>query len=307
MTGTLSRMVAGVAFTVAVAASPAVAQQATGTLFPEPFLIEHAVVQTDADGTVFATEPVTDYYGGSWIVSQRADGSRVVIDFARREITEIRTATASYTVIGFDRMARLVRELQILEGPAPSESDDAAGKEKAEGPRLRVVEARGGEAPSLKRASVTNPLLERPGVRHLQILADDPVSGATTAVLEAWLDPEIHFSAPALEALDGFESEVLNAATGGGKALSVAALALARSEADGAVPVMTLRPITADRPGTGSVEDTARRIEALEIFPIELVGVPEAFRRDPHPLELMVAHASREAELRRQMAGGHDQ
>ena len=56
--------------------SYAAAQDAAGPVFPQPFLVEHQVVQTLPDGDLFATEPVTDYYGGSWIVSQRTDGSR---------------------------------------------------------------------------------------------------------------------------------------------------------------------------------------------------------------------------------------
>ena len=32
---------------------------------------------------------MTDYYGGTWIVSVRPDGSRLVIDLARRELTEV--------------------------------------------------------------------------------------------------------------------------------------------------------------------------------------------------------------------------
>jgi hypothetical protein len=53
-----------------LAAGLATAQSA---LFPTPFLVEHRVVQTDADGGTFATPPVTDYYGGSWIVSVRPE------------------------------------------------------------------------------------------------------------------------------------------------------------------------------------------------------------------------------------------
>ena len=84
-------------------------------------------------------------------------------------------------------------------------------------------------------------------------------------------------------------------------------LPLARGEADGAVPILTVRSLSSGADGAGSVEDSARRIEALDAFPVDLVSVPEGFRRTPHPLELMVAHAEREAELRRLMGGGSGQ
>ena len=304
MTRTLRHLFAGVAFAAALIALPVFAQQTAGVLFPAAFVVEHGVVQTDADGTVFATEPVTDYYGGSWIVSERADSSRLVVDFVRREITEIRPEAASYTVIGFDRMAGLLRELQAIEGGGAPAAKAAVADSDDEGPRLRVVEAKVGEGSHLKRASQANPLIERPGVRHLQVLRDDPRTGRTATVLDAWFDPQIRFGRTALEALDGFEAEVLGATTGDLKSSPAAALALARGEANGAVPILTVRSLSSDADGAGSVEDSARRIEALDAFPVDLVSVPEGFRRTPHPLELMVAHAEREAELRRLMGGG---
>lgn len=306
MTRTLNNVVAAAALVAAVAASPAFAQQTAGVLFPAPFVVEHGVVQTDADGTVFATEPVTDYYGGSWIVSERADDSRLVVDFARREITEIRPESASYTVIGFDRMAGLLRELQAIEGGGAPAAKAAVADSEDEGPRLRVVEAGAGEGSHLKRASLANPLIERPGVRHLQVLRDDPRTGQTVTVLDAWFDPQIRFGSAALEALDGFEAEVLGATTDDLKSSPAAALALARGEA-GSLPILTVRSASFDGNGAGSVEDSARRIEVLDAFPVDLVSVPEGFRRTPHPLELMVAHAEREAELRRLMGGGTEQ
>ena len=161
-----------------------------------------------------------------------------------------------------------------------------------------------GEEPHLKLASQANPLIERPGVRHLQVLSDDPRTGQTDTVLDAWFDPQIRFGRAALDALDGFESEVLGATSANQRTSPAGALALARGEAGGAVPILTVRSLSSDADGAGSVEDSARRIEALDAFPVDLVSVPEGFRRTPHPLELMVAHAEREAELRRLMGGG---
>jgi hypothetical protein len=54
----------------------------------------------------------------------------------------------------------------------------------------------------------------------------------------------------------------------------------------------------------GSIEDVAYRVETIDAVPLDIVTVPEGFRRTPHPLELMVAHAKREAELNALMGGG---
>ena len=101
-------------------------------LFPAPFAVEHGVVQTDADGTRFASEPVTDYYGGSWIVSVRPDGSRLVVDLARRELTEIRPDRSTYSVLSFSRFAELKARLGRAER-APGAQDAAAEARPAGG------------------------------------------------------------------------------------------------------------------------------------------------------------------------------
>src|SRR3954468_13001252 len=80
-------------------AIPAAAGAQLGPLFPEPFRVEHHLVQDDGDGSRFVGEPVTDTYGGSWIVSQRPDGSRLIVDLVRRELTEVRTAKGVYWTV----------------------------------------------------------------------------------------------------------------------------------------------------------------------------------------------------------------
>lgn len=94
---------------------PAAAQPSAGTLFPTPFVVEHQLIQTDADGTVYYSEPVRDTYGGSWLVSERADGSRLIIDLSRRQLTEIRPADGKFWTIDFDRLARLHADLVAAE------------------------------------------------------------------------------------------------------------------------------------------------------------------------------------------------
>ena len=65
-------------------------QARSAELFPEPFLIEHYVVQVDTDGSSYRGANVTDYYGGSWIVSVAGDASRMIVDLERRTLAEVR-------------------------------------------------------------------------------------------------------------------------------------------------------------------------------------------------------------------------
>ncbi len=273
---------------------PATAQS-PGPVFPRAFVVEHGLVQTDPDGSVFATDPVTDTYGGSWIVSQRADGSRVIIDFLRREITEVRPAETRYSVLGFDRMAQLLRELAAWEGGGGDVSKAADVREEV---RLRVVEV---EAATAAKTGPGRPA-DRPGVRHLRVLGEGPDGDGGEVLLDAWFDPEIRLGARALAALDHFEMEILGA--GARTILAPRALAAARREAAGALPVLTRRPMVAGADNAGSIEDVAYRVETIDAVPLDIVTVPEGFRRTPHPLELMVAHAKREAELNALMGGG---
>jgi hypothetical protein len=282
---------AGVATAAAVllAVSVAAAQE-PGALFPQPFVVEHAVVQTDADGSVFETEPVQDTYAGSRIVSERADGSRLIIDFARREITEVRPDVGRYTVIDFDRMADLLRELDALEQGTPTTNPKAAGFDAP--PQLRVQEVQDASAAK----SSTSPELRRYRVLHQRVEPGDEV-----AVLDAWFDRSLRFGDRALAALEDLEVNVLGAARP--SAVSPRALAAARAAAEGAVAMRTVRPLAPAEPSAGSVEDAALRVERVDAVPAELFTVPDGFERGPHPLELMVAHARSEAELNRRMGG----
>ena len=306
MTSALHARGVSLAAVVALAVPAAVpaGAQGPGELFPSPFVVEHAVVQTDADGSVFASDPVRDTYGGSWIVSERGDGSRLVVDFARREITEIRPARGTYTVLGFDRMAQLLRELQALEGGGPG-LDRSKQTEARPEPQLRVMET--GEDAGLKRAASGAAPFEQPGVRSFEVLLEDPSEGTSVRVLQAWFDPRRRFGPAALAALEDLEGGVLGAADGGSATSPARVLALARKTADGALALRTVRPLLPGDDGAGTLEDAASSVEALDVFPGDLLRVPEGFRRAPHPLELMVAHAQREAELRALMGGGSKQ
>jgi hypothetical protein len=314
----------GLALLLAPALAGGVAAQ-PGSLFPEPFRVEHHLVQQDGDGERFAGEPVVDTYGGSWIVSERPDGSRLIVDLARRELTEVRADAGTYWTLSFDRFAALqgrVRTAQTSlaaagagdEGsasPPAARRGAAASAPAAGGPPTRepaplVVTDMPPAAASADRGdAAAAAVLARPGVRRLRVA---PAGAAPGEALEVWVDPAIRLTAPALAAIEAFESTVLDlrvedpsAATAPGRLF-----AAARAHAAGALPVRTRRPLAAGEAGApplGSIEDIASRVERLERFPADLVEVPEGLRRVPHPLEAVARFLEEEAERNAAMSG----
>ncbi len=245
-------------------------------LFPAPFLVEHRVQIFEHDQVEVTGESVTDYYAGSRIVSVRPDGSRMVVDFERREITEIRPAVGTWSAIGFSRFADLRRRLARVERPAVKrnpgvalrpEIEEIAGNPSTEGP-------------------FASPLQARNGVRHLRVRASG--SGFSTERVDAWLDPAIRLDSRAQQALSEFESGVLGETTqAGADAPSSLAgiLSAVRSRGDGAFVIRLRRPLSASRIS----DDLATRLEQVSAIPPGLDVVPESFRRVPHPLEMVVA------------------
>lgn len=299
---TFTRTAFCLALCITVGAGLVDAQQTSGGLFPEPFVVEHAVTITEPDGGSFTSEPVVDHYGGSMIVSVRADGSRIIVDFARRELTEIRFSSATYTVITFDRFAQLSRDYQSLEGPPVLKS---TGEDTPEF-EFKVSEtdpAGSTKMTTAKALSTSGGVLDRPGLRRLEVMVETDGEPAAQPALEAWVDSNHRFSPQAMDAVEDFELGVLGASADERGMVPLKALATARRHADGAVPVITARPTLQ---GGGLIEDVATRIEPLVAFPTDLVSIPEGLKRTAHPLELMVAHAEREAELRELMGGGVD-
>jgi hypothetical protein len=67
--------------------------------------------------------------------------------------------------------------------------------------------------------------------------------------------------------------------------------------------IRTLAPAVLDRDldEAGLIEDVALRVQPGISFPLDLVEIPEGFRRVPHALELSVAWAEEDAEIRRRM------
>jgi hypothetical protein len=276
----------------ALVASPSAGPLAAGDapLFPQPFVVEHQVFQTLPDGDVFATDPVTDYYAGSRIISVRADGSRLVVDLASRELTEIRPERGSYSVVTFDRFAALSERLRAVERTPSAAISDAE-------PALTLTVAEVAVTAGLAKSADRDPLAERHGVRHLQVSAAPP-GGEPVAVVELWLDPTIRLSAAAREALERLEATL----SGGGQASFSALLGEARRHGGSAFPFRSSRPLSRGSADAGSVEDVALRIALIAALPAELLELPEGLERAPHPLELMVAGREAEAELRQQMA-----
>jgi hypothetical protein len=266
---------------LAVSADGAAAQ--TGPLFPEPFRVEHHLVQDDGDGSPFVGEPVTDTYGGSWIVSQRPDGSRLIVDLARRELTEVRPGKGEYWTVSFDRFAELQAQLRAAQ--VTRVEPEAAEKKAADTPaepeelvvtELAVEKARGGTS------------AEAPGVRRLAVSAKGKPDGQA---MEVWVDPSVRLTPNALEALDSFEARLAGPRQ----------LAAARKFAQGAFAVRTARP--AGPEGIGRIEDVTTKLERLERFPSELAEIPEGLKRVPHPLEAVVRFLAEDAERNLVLSG----
>lgn len=255
-----------------------------GPLFPEPFQVEHHLVQDDGDGNRFTGEPVVDTYGGSWIVSQRPDGSRLIVDLERREITEVRTADGTYSTVSFDRFAELQARLRAAQGLATPEETEEPKKVTAAA-AIVVAETQG----EMRSAAG---LSAKAGVRRLRVAKE----GSTA--MEVWVDPSVKLTPAALAAMDALES----AASGRREDAPGRLVAAARSHAGGAVPVRTVRPL----PASGQVEDVTTRLERLERFPAELVQIPEGLRRAPHPLEAAVRFLEEDRKLDAAMSAQPD-
>ncbi len=278
----------------------------TGVLFPQSFVVEHHLVQTDGDGSVFHGETVTDHYGGSWIVSLRPDDSRMVIDLARGELTEISPAAGTYWSLSYDRFAELRDALAVVELRTAAEppADREVALKNAGPPAFEITEPRAG-APKATDETQTlderaSRLLAASTVRHLRVMPKD--AGPDAAALDVWADARVRLAPAARAALVRLEQRVLSPAPAAAKAGAVAVnwyLAAVRDHVDGAFLVRTVRPLAVigSQP-RGTMEDIATRLEPLASFPTELVEVPEGLRRVVHPMEAALAFARQEAELK---------
>ena len=265
------------------AAPPAAcAAEAPGVLFPVAFTVEHALLQTDADGSQFRTDVVTDTYGGSHLVSVRLGGSRVIVDFARREVTEVSVEKSTYWTLTFSQMGDLARRLAAAEERPMIAKRLPPGAPIAEVPLVKVEEI----GTIGERQPLTAGLpASRSGTRHFRASVENGPSA------DVWVDASVRLSRAALDALDSFEKDAL-----GSTAASIASPArlvgAARRSADGAVPVLVRRSLGASR---GTSDDTVLSLTPLPAFPQKLLVIGDGFRRVPSPLEVMVAFAEEEA------------
>ena len=286
--------------------APAGAQPAA-ELFPQPMVVEHQLIERENDGNVFYGEPVRDTYGGSWIVSERPDGSRLVIDLVRREMTEIRPAEGTYSTIGFGRFAELRARISRLVEGAPRVAPKGSPKSDAE---LELVELKGAEArAALSRPSRTGPealpaASQAEAVRRFEVRE----KGSTRqAAAEVWVDPRLRFGEAAQAALAAFEADALAGGPAGGAAPSfdpVRLMADVRRQSAGALPVFTVIPVLReDGEKVGESEDRVLSASPLEAFPAELARVPEGLVRTSHPLESILAALEAEAAIDAALAG----
>ncbi|MEO8584734.1 MAG: hypothetical protein ABI584_01095 [Acidobacteriota bacterium] len=270
-------------FAAVLLATPVSAADApAAVLFPAAFSVEHQLVQTDPDGDTFRAQPVVDTYGGSTLVSVRPGGSRVIVDFARRTVTEVSVEKSTYWTLSFSQMGELSRRLAKAEerpsaaSAAPARAPNAAIKQD-----IRVEEVRDGGRESIAAPGSPAP---RGGARHFRVFVE---SGP---LADVWVDGTVRLSPAALDALDSFEKDALGSAAP--TTVSPAQLVGAARRAAGAVPVRVRRPLSV---AGGSVEDVVSNLTSLPAFPQKLLAIGDGFRRVASPLEGMVAFAEDEA------------
>lgn len=256
--------------------------------FPVPFTVEHHVVDGTLGGPPIEGETVKDTYGGSFLVSQRGDSSRTIVDFARREVTEVRTDRGTYWTMSFGRWAELRRRLETAESDgvaAKAATLSGAVKRAVRVEEIRDLVTRGSRTP----AGAT-----RSGLKRLRA----SVEGGPA--LEAWIDPAApRLTAAGAAALADFERTVLG--TGDGSVGAAELLDAIRSREGGALVVRTRRTVGTE-PAAGAeglvIEDVVTKAEPVASLPPALVSVPEGLRRVPSPLEVVVSWAEDEAALR---------
>lgn len=271
---------------LAVSSLPAVAQ--IREPFPAPFTVEQHVVDGSLGDAPITGEMVRETYGGSFLVAERADGGRTIVDFSRREMTEVRPKEGTYWSLSFGRFAELRRRLE------EAESIETAPKQKAMGsgsrPTVRVEEVVGGSGSASRGALGAT---ERSG-KHLRASVEAGPS------LDVWVDAAAPRLTPeGVAALADLERNVLGAS--GGSVGPADLLEAVRQREGGALAVRTRRkPGRDDAPLEDGpfIETVVTRAEPIATLPPSLVTVPEGLRRVPSPLEVVVSWAEDEAALR---------
>ena len=259
-------------------AASARAQGPSSVLFQAAFSVEHQLVQTDPSGDTFRSEPVVDTYGGSTLVSVRPGGSRVIVDFGKRTVTEVSVEKSTYWTLSFSQMGDLARRLAKAD-ERPSSASRTTNAAAPSDIRVEEIPDSGGE-----RLAVPGGSAARPGTRHFRASAADGASA------DVWVDGTVRLSRAALDALEVFEKEALGAGRSGRHPGRL--VAAARRAAEGAMPVRVRRPLSA---AGGVSEDVVTALTPLPAFPQKLLAIGDGFRRVASPLEEMVAFAEDEA------------
>ncbi len=273
---------------LAVAAASVVAEAQPSEPFPAPFVVEHHVVDGSLGGTAVTGETVRDTYGGSFLVSERPDGNRTIVDFARRELIEVRPTEGTYWSLSFGRFAELRKRLEDAEKTEATPGVRAQAAREKRPVRIEDVPD-GAEGKARGALSATNG-----AARRLRA----SVEGGPA--IEVWLDVSApRLAAAGVAALADFERNVLGAADG--EVGPADLLEAVRLKEGGALAVRTRRrvgrtnAISDDEPYLETVVTKAMPLAAM---PASLVSVPEGLRRIPSPLEVVVSWAEDEAALR---------
>jgi hypothetical protein len=266
----------------ASAARTRAADAPAAALFPAAFSVEHYVVQTDPSGDSFRAQPVVDTYGGSTLVSVRPGGTRVIVDFGKRTVTEVSVEKSTYWTLTFSQMGDLSRRLaKADERPSapPAASLRSAAAVVSQEIRVEDVADTGRD-----RLAAPGSSAPRAGARHLRAFVMNGPSA------DVWVDGTVRLSGPALDALESFENDALG--SGAARVAPARLVAAARRAANGAIPVHVRRPLAA---GGGSAEDVVTSLTPLPSVPQKLLVIGDGFRRVASPLEEMVAFAEDEA------------
>lgn len=313
--------VAAAGCVASLGAQPGFGQE--GGLFPQPLEVEHRLVQIDGDGR-FEGDPVKDTYVGSAIVSERPDGSRLVIDLERREMTEISPKDGTYWSIDFDRFADLRARLARLAGPTerpaavlvPKGGKSAAPSAAKALPAFELLVeelAPGAGGLGLKSASSAGDpgtaVWRSAGLQHFAVKARQAAGeGAATAapgeaVMEVWVDPQRRFSPAASAALARFESDAFAPGAAPAAVPFEKVLAVVRGASGNALAVRTVRPLEVAGRAVGTLETEVLAVREATDFDAAKLRVPEGLRRRPHPLEMALQQLEQEERINAALAG----
>lgn len=261
-----------------VLSAPVAAQPAA---FPQPFMVERQVRQTAPDGgDVFQTAPSKEYYFGNHLAILRSDGTKALVDFEKREYSEIDPKGGTYWTLSFSRLGELRERIRAAEGPEtkPEKSATLASK-----PAVRIEALPPGGKANLKAQ----------GTRRLRASIDGSANWA-----EATYDDSIPFGEKAIAALESLES-AFTGGTKGDPARTGELISALRAAGKGAFMVRFEKPLVVkDGLAAGKSEDVVLDWSRLEKAPVEYLRIPENLKRIPSPLETLAVFAEEEAELK---------